>query len=69
MIKIELKEGHHRPCWVVSFVIFQGIRTSTAKNPCICVIFQGRGSGSLPPSPSGSAYGYGFYFCLCIKFV
>ena len=35
-------------------VIFQGIRTSIAKNPYIFVIFQG---GSLPPvPPSGSAH-------------
>ena len=35
-------------------MIFQGIRTSIAKKPYICVIFQG---GSGPPvPPSGSAH-------------
>ena len=28
-------------CWLGSFVIFQGIRTSIAKKPYIFVIFQG----------------------------
>ena len=42
-------------CWLGSFVIFQGIRTSIAKKPHIFVIFQ---RGSRPPGPpSGSAYG------------
>ena len=30
-------------CWLGSFVIFQGIRTSIAKKPYIFVIFQGGG--------------------------
>ena len=39
-----------------SFVIFQGIRTSTAKEPYIFVIFQGGGGGGgvrtpCPPPP------------------
>ena len=34
-------------------VIFQGIRTSIAKEPYIFVIFQG---GLTPPPPSGSAH-------------
>ena len=32
-------------CWLVSFVIFQGIRTSIAKEPYSFVIFQGGGGG------------------------
>ena len=32
---------HYIECWLGSFVIFQGIRTSIAKKPYIFVIFQG----------------------------
>ena len=42
-------------CWLGSFVIFQGIRTSIAKKPFIFVIFQG-GPASSPPPLSGSAH-------------
>ena len=35
-------------CWLGSFVIFQGIRTSIAKKPYIFVIFKG---GPEPLSP------------------
>ena len=48
--------AHQRPnveCWLGSFVIFHGIRTSIDKEPYRFVIFQVR-SGS-PPPPSGSA--------------
>ena len=38
-------------CWLGSFVIFQGIRTSIAKKPYIFVIFQGGGGGPDPLSP------------------
>ena len=37
-------------CWLGSFVIFQGIRTSIAKDPYTLVIFRG-GDGSGPPVP------------------
>ena len=43
--------GRYRPdieCWLFSFVIFQGIRTSIAKEPYICMIVQASG----PPAPS-----------------
>ena len=47
-------------CWLGSFVIFQGIRTSIAKKPFIFVIFQGGGGGLdpfvVPHPPSGSAH-------------
>ena len=45
-------------CWIGSFVIFQGFRTSIAMKPYIFVIFQGGGgSGPLSPPPSsGSAH-------------
>ena len=36
-------------CWLGSFVIFQGIRTSSAKKSYIFFIFQGGGSGPAPP--------------------
>ena len=36
-------------CWLGSFVLGQGIRTSIAKKPFIFAIFQGGGSG--PPVP------------------
>ena len=36
---------------LVAFGIFQGIRTSIAKNPYIYVIFQGLGLDTLPPPP------------------
>ena len=38
-------------CWLGSFLIFQGISTSIAKEPYIFVIFQGRGGGGplAPP--------------------
>ena len=43
-------------CWLGSFVIFQGIRTSTVKEPYSFVIFQ-VGVGSGPPVlPSGSVH-------------
>ena len=38
-------------CWLSSFVIFQGNRTSIARKPYIFVIFQGGGPGSLPLTP------------------
>ena len=38
-------------CWLGSFVIFKGIRTSIAKRPYIFVIFQGGGGGPDPLSP------------------
>ena len=41
-------------CWLGSFMIFLGIRTSIVKKPYIFAIFQGGGSGPLPPS--GSAH-------------
>ena len=37
----------HIECWHGSFVIIQGVGTSIAKKPYICVIFQGIG-GSVP---------------------
>ena len=37
-------------CWLVSFVVLQGIRTNIAKKPYVFVIFQG-GGGSGPPVP------------------
>ena len=37
-------------CWIVSFMVLQGIRTNIAKKPYIFVIFQ-RGGGSGPPVP------------------
>ena len=42
-------------CWLVSFVVLQGIRTNIAKNPMFFVILGGSG----PPVPplSGSAHG------------
>ena len=43
-------------CWLGSFVIFQRIRTSIAKNPYILCSFRG-GGGPDPLSPSGSAHG------------
>ena len=36
-------------CWLVSFVIFQGLRTSIAKKPCSIVIFQK--GGDPDPNP------------------
>ena len=41
-------------CWLSSFVIFKGIRTSNAKKPYIFVIFNG-GEGGAEPTP-GSAH-------------
>ena len=41
-------------CWLDSFVIFQGFRTSIAKKPYIFAIFQG-GGGSGPPVPSSGS--------------
>ena len=38
-------------CWLDSFVIFQGIRTITAKKPYIFVIFQGA-PDPMPPPPT-----------------
>ena len=38
-------------CWLGSFVIFQGIRTSIAKKPYISVIFQWGGGGLDSLSP------------------
>ena len=44
-------------CWLDSFVIFRGIRTSMLRNPTyIFVIFQGRGGSGPPVPPSGSAH-------------
>ena len=40
-------------CWLGSFVIFQGIRTSIVKKPCFCEF---SGGGVLTPVPSGSAH-------------
>ena len=61
---MSLQMGHHRPasetpfkCWLGSFVIFQGTRTSIAKKPYIFVIFQGGGRGGPDHlSPSGQMY-------------
>ena len=60
-IQIPIEAGYHRPifqwrfagvpmmanieCWLCSFVIIQGIRTSIGEKPSIFVIFQGRGGG------------------------
>ena len=41
-------------CWLGSFVVLRGIRTSIAKKPFIFVIFQG--GPDLPVPPSGSAH-------------
>ena len=41
---------------VSSFVIFQGIQTSIAKEPCSFVIFPGGVSGHPAIPPSGSAH-------------
>ena len=41
-------------CWLGSFVVLQGIKTSIAKQPYIFVIFQG--SRPPVPPPSESAY-------------
>ena len=38
-------------CWLGSFVIFQGIRTSIAKKPYIFVIFRGFGPPVFPLDP------------------
>ena len=48
-------------CWLGSFVIFQGIRTSAAEKPYSVVIFRGGGGGGVPtpcPPLSGSAYAF-----------
>ena len=45
-------------CWLSSFVIFQGIRTSTTKKTFSFVIFQGGGGGPDPMPPSGSAHAF-----------
>ena len=52
------RDGQTFECWLGSFVIFQGIRTSIAKKPYRFVIFQGGGGPeSIPLSaPSGSVY-------------
>ena len=55
--------GRWRPineCWLGSFVIFQGIRTSIAKKPYIFVIFQG---GLDPYSPLDPRMGYFIHIC------
>ena len=36
-------------CWLINFVIFQGIRASIAKKPFIFVIFSGGSRGDLDP--------------------
>ena len=38
-------------CWLGSFVIFQGIRTSIAKKPYVFVIFFSGGGGGGPDPP------------------
>ena len=44
-------------CWLGSFVIFQGIWTTIAKEPYSFVIVQEGGGGSgLPVTPSGSKH-------------
>ena len=51
-------------CWLGSFVIFHGIRTSFAKKPHIFVNFQG-GRGVPPPCcPSGSAHDVDRFSCI-----
>ena len=51
-------------CWLVSFVVLQGIRTNTAKKPYIFVIFLGGGGGggggSVPSAP--------LWICVCFRF-
>ena len=42
-------------CWLSSFVIFQGIRTSLAKKTYIFVIFQKGALTTCPPSGSAHA--------------
>ena len=55
-------------CWLVSFEIFQGIRTSIAYKTYIFVIFLGGGGGTDPPvQPSGSAHVK--YYCYCSKWI
>ena len=52
----------HIECWLGSFAIFQGMRTSIAKKPYIFLIFQrgggggGGGGSDLLSFPSGSAH-------------
>ena len=43
-------------CWLGSFVIFQGVRTSIAKKLYIFVIFQGEGGSDPCPLPGICAY-------------
>ena len=41
MFRINLSPSHILGCWLGSFVILQGLRTSIAKKPYIFVIFRG----------------------------
>ena len=60
-IQIPLLAGYQWPnieCLLGSFVIFQGIRTSIAKEPYIFVIFQGGGDpDTLAADPENSVSG------------
>ena len=53
-VSLEYRWCPNIECWLGSFVIFQGIRTSITKKPYIIVIFQG-GPNPLPP-PSSSTH-------------
>ena len=54
-IKMTFAGGPNIVCWLSSFQIFHGIRTSIAKEPHSFVIFQGGGAPD-PLPPSGSAH-------------
>ena len=55
-VKLDGRWWPNIKCWLGSFVIFQGDRTSIAKkNPYILWFYGGRG-GPDPLSPSGSAH-------------
>ena len=61
--KLDPSDKTNTECWLVSFVILQGIRTNNAKKPYIFMI------GSGPPvSPSVSAHVYLFIHLSAIAF-